>query len=247
MKTSDDDGQDVWETLANKDPLWAACTNGKRHFDWRYDEFLATGEREVAWASHSAQESHVYPIRRSLAVDFGCGPGRLIGALKERFQQVVGIDTSRTMLSLARRTHPEDNVSFSESTHTVRDGCADLVYSTFVLQHLTQNQMNQCFREFARILHPNGLLIFQYPARPRTTLSGIAFLLLPTSILNVIQRNVLRYPGLMPMSWAAPEKVIRRAAACGLTILEYKAGPKYSRNWKDVWYFASKSSFRSHS
>ncbi len=49
------------------------------------------------------------------------------------------------------------------------------------------------------------------------------------------------------MSWAAPEKVIRRAAACGLTILEYKAGPKYSRNWKDVWYFASKSSFRSHS
>jgi len=242
MKASSTNNQDVWETLANKDAMWAACTSGKRHVDWRLDDFFASGEREVAWASRVARDIHIYPTRRSLAVDFGCGPGRLSGALRERFLQVIGIDASRTMLTLARRAYPEDNISFSESTTTLEEDSADVVYSTFVLQHLTQSQVDDCFREFARILNPSGLLIFQYPARPRWTLPGIAFLVLPPSLLHAIQHYVLRYPGIMPMSWMGSEKVIQRAAACGLTILEYRAGPKYSPNWKDIWYFARKDS-----
>ena len=46
------------------------------------------------------------------------------------------------MLRLARRAHPEDNVSFSESTKTLSEDSVDLVYSTFVLQHLTQDQVD---------------------------------------------------------------------------------------------------------
>jgi ubiquinone/menaquinone biosynthesis C-methylase UbiE len=242
VRRSDANDPDVWETLAQKDALWAACTSGKRHVDWQLDEFLATGEREVSWASRVVRESLNHPLRGSLAVDFGCGPGRLIGALKERFQQVAGIDRSQTMLRLARRAHPEDNVSFSESTKTLSEDSVDLVYSTFVLQHLTQDQVDECFREFARILRPDGLLIFQFPARPRLTLPGVAFLLLPTALLNAVERYVVRYPGIMPMSWLAPEKVARRAAACGLVIREHRTGPIYSPNWEDVWYFAQNSS-----
>lgn len=238
MRADGSYGQDVWENLANKDALWAACTSGKRRVDWHLDDFLATGEREVFWASCVAQESQIYPTRRSLAVDFGCGPGRLTGALKERFRRVVGIDTSKTMLSMARRANPEENIDFSESTKTLKNDSVDLAYSTFVLQHLTQDEVDDCFREFARILHPEGLLIFQYPARPRWTLPGIAFLLLPTPLLTAIQRYILHYPGIMPMSWMAPAKAVGRAAACGLTILRYQVGPKYSPNWKDTWYFA---------
>lgn len=192
----------------------------------------------MSWAARVAQESQIYPTRRSLAVDFGCGPGRLTGALKERFQRVVGIDTSKTMLSMARRDHPEENIHFSNSTKTLENDSVDLVYSTFVLQHLTRDEVDDFLHEFARILHPGGLLIFQYPARPRWTLPGIAFLLLPTPLLTAIQRNILRYPGIMPMSWMTPAKIIRRTSACGLTVVEYQVGPKYSPNWKDIWYFA---------
>ena len=112
VKKSGASDPDVWETLAKKDAMWAACTSGKRHVDWQLDEFIATGEREVSWASHVVQESLNYPLQGPLAVDFGCGPGRLIGALKERFQKVVGIDTSETMLRLARRVHPETRITF---------------------------------------------------------------------------------------------------------------------------------------
>jgi ubiquinone/menaquinone biosynthesis C-methylase UbiE len=222
--------------------MWASCTKGKRHIDWQPDEFLATGDHEVSWASSVARERRIFPIRRSLAVDFGCGPGRLIGALRNTFNHVVGIDISPTMLSLAQRTHREAGVSFNESTKSLQTDSADLVYSTFVLQHLTNSQVDECFREFTRILHPEGLLIFQYPVRPRWTLPGIAFLLLPTASLNAIQRQILHYPAIMPMSWMAPRRITRSAAACGLVILEHRTGPVYSPNWKDVWYFAQKSS-----
>ena len=67
-------------------------------------------------------------------------------------------------------------------------------------------------------------------------------MLLPTALINAIERYFVRYPGIMLISWLSPEKVVRRAAACGLVIVEHKTGPKYSPNWKDVWYFARKDS-----
>jgi ubiquinone/menaquinone biosynthesis C-methylase UbiE len=233
--------QDVWETLAKKDAFWTACTGGKRRGDWKLDAFLATGEQEISWAVSVAREKQIYPDRRLLAIDFGCGPGRLIGGLEERFKNVIAIDTSKTMLSLARQNHPDPSVSFFESIETVDSDSADLVYSAFVLQHLTQDRLDRYLREFARILDSNGLLIFQYPARPRWTLPGLAFLLLPTTLLNAIQRYIVHYPGNMPMSWMAPEMVARRAAASGFLILEHRAGPKYTPNWEDIWYFARRA------
>lgn len=231
----------MWETLAKKDALWAACTRGKRRGGWQFDEFLATGECEVSWAISVALESSIFPSRKSIAVDFGCGPGRLIGALKGRFDRVVGIDKSPTMLNLARRAHPEANVIFRESTKAIETHSVDLIYSTFVLQHLTQGELDECLFEFARILHSGGLLIFQYPARPRWTVLGAAFRLLPPVLLEAIQHYIVRYPGSMPMSWMAPEGLSRRAVACGLVIAEHRIGPRYTPNWEDVWYFARPS------
>ena len=173
-----------------------------------------------------------------MAVDFGCGPGRLIGALKGRFDCVVGIDKSPTMLDLARRAHPEANVIFQKSTKVIETHSTDLIYSAFVLQHLSQGELDECLLEFARILRPAGLLIFQYPSRPRWTVPGAAFRLLPPALLEAVQRYIVRYPGSMPMSWMAPEGLARRVVACGLAIVEHRTGPRYTPNWEDVWYFA---------
>jgi SAM-dependent methyltransferase len=235
--------RDTWETLAEKAPLWAACTTGKRHVNWQIDDFVATGEREVEWAFGIARDKLIYPDRTALAVDFGCGPGRLTGALRESFQKVVGVDTSKTMLNLARGINPGADVSFSETAAILDNNSVDLIYSTFVLQHLTQDQLSECLREFARILHPKGLLVFQYPARPRCTPSGLAFLLIPTGLLNFIQRYIIRYPGIMPISWMTPGKVARRVAQFGLFVREQRTELKYSPNWKDVWYFVRKEPF----
>lgn len=238
MTERDNRLEEEWERLARRDPLWSACTGGKRHADWQLDEFLATGKREVSWAIESAKENAICLRRQSLAIDFGCGPGRLTGFLADSFEKVIGIDTSQTMVDHARRTLSRENVSFSRSTAVLETGCADLVYSTFVLQHLSEGRVDECLREFSRILSFGGMLIFQYPAKPRRTPRGLAFMLLSSTVVNVIQRYLLLYPGVMPMSWMSPEGVSRRIAAAGLTVLDYKAGPVYTRNWEDIWYFA---------
>lgn len=233
---------DLWEMLAAKEPMWASCTMGRRRSNWQREEFFATGESEVSWAARVASKRGIFPSRRSLVVDFGCGPGRFIGPLSELFQQVIGVDTSKTMRSLTKQAYPADNVTVTHSTASIEAESVDLIYSTFVLQHLGLDGLNQSLREFVRILHPDGLLIFQYPARPRWTLPGIAFFLMPTALLVAIQRYIMRYPGTMPMSWMSSGKVAQRAQRCGLVIVEHMVGPMYSPNWKDIWYLAKKKS-----
>jgi SAM-dependent methyltransferase len=233
-------GENLWEGLARRDPYWAACTRGRRHVQWQLRDFLATGEREVHWALQAAMRRQIYSGRRFLAIDFGCGPGRLIGPLAESFDRVAGIDISATMRDLARRTYPRENVSFEESTASIDPENVDLIYSTFVLQHLPGGQLTNYFREFSRILHPDGLLIFQLPSRPRFTLLGFAFLLVPSVILNFVQRHVIAYPGIMPMSWMRPRSVVRLVEMAGLYVHAVESGPRYSPNWKDVWYFCRK-------
>jgi ubiquinone/menaquinone biosynthesis C-methylase UbiE len=231
-----------WEALAERDPFWASCTSGKRHVEWDVSEFLATGEREVAWAIESAKSKGIYPHYRSLAVDFGCGPGRFTGALTREFERVIGVDISPSMLNAASRIHTQASISFAPSTDVVEDGSASLIYCTFVLQHLTQEGRDSCLRDFARMLGKDGLLIFQYPAKPRRTPGGLVFTLVPPRIINAAQRYILRYPGVMPMSWMKPSDVSRHAVMADLAILDYRTGPEYSPNWVDIWYFARKDS-----
>jgi|HubBroStandDraft_1064217.scaffolds.fasta_scaffold715614_2 hypothetical protein len=52
--------EDVWETLAGKDPMRAACTGGSRRLRWQADDFSATGDREVAWAVQVARSTPAY-------------------------------------------------------------------------------------------------------------------------------------------------------------------------------------------
>src|SRR5437763_375944 len=69
------------EERAAIDPLYAILSEpSKRGGRWDKDEFLATGAQEVA--SLVAKAGRLgYPKRRTTALDFGCGVGRIARAL----------------------------------------------------------------------------------------------------------------------------------------------------------------------
>jgi ubiquinone/menaquinone biosynthesis C-methylase UbiE len=229
-----------WEVLARHDPFFASCTSGKRHVTWQLDEFLRTGEHEVAWVTESAKAANLYPARQRLAIDFGCGPGRLTGALAQSFQRVIGIDISPTMLDCARKVHTSENITFSGSTQELEEGCADLIYSTFVLQHIPKVMLESYLCEFSRLLDAGGRLVFQYPSNPKRTLVGIAYRLFPSMVTNAAQRYVLRWPAVIPMAWMNPKDVSRAVTAAGFTTCDRITGLTYSPNWEDVWYLCAK-------
>src|SRR5690348_16767430 len=171
---------DDWDLLARLDPLWAICSRpGARNGSWSLDEFFATGEAEVAavLALPDAQ-----PAQRRLAVDFGCGVGRLTRALAGRFERCVGVDASAEMVDQARRLNADvPNCSFEVGDLARLDsGSVDFVYSAFVLQHLSSDvEIVDRVREFLRVSAPDGAVVFQLPerlpARERLQLRGRLF------------------------------------------------------------------------
>jgi len=110
--------------------------------------------------------------RGGTCVEVGCGPGRMTGALAERFDQVVAVDVSPAMLERAHAAVSAPNVSFvavsGERLDGVEDGSADTLVCYLVLQHLPDREVVEGYlREFARVLGPGGAAYVQVPVLGR--------------------------------------------------------------------------------
>jgi len=157
------EGRD-WDDLAQVDPLWAVLSvDGKRNGRWDLDEFFATGEAEVEQILATATQLG-RPARRGLALDFGCGVGRLTRALAQRFDETVGVDVSERMLEQARRLNADaTNVTFTSGEEPPA-GPFDLVVANLVLQHLPTRALARVYiRRLIEAAAPDGLIVFQLP------------------------------------------------------------------------------------
>jgi SAM-dependent methyltransferase len=115
--------------------------------------------------------------RGGTCVEVGCGPGRMTGALAERFDEVLALDVSPAMLERARAAIDAANVRFlavsGERLDGVDDAAADTLVCYLVLQHLPRRRAVLAYlREFARVLAPGGEAFVQVPVlddgvRPR--------------------------------------------------------------------------------
>src|SRR5438552_3614450 len=83
--------------------------------------------------------------RGGTCVEVGCGPGRMTGALAERFDEVVAVDVSPAMLDRARATVRAPNVSFQlvpgERLDGLDRGVANVLVCYLVLQHLPNRSL----------------------------------------------------------------------------------------------------------
>ncbi len=106
--------------------------------------------------------------RGGLCVEVGCGPGRMTGALAERFDRVLALDVSPAMLDQARANVAAPNVKFQlvsgDQLDGLDHGIADAVVCYLVLQHLPARRVIESYlREFARVLAPHGEAFVQVP------------------------------------------------------------------------------------
>ena len=164
------DVRTTWEHLGATDPLWAVLTRpDKRGGRWDPAEFLATGQTEIASALEVA-ERHGLSQRRAVALDFGCGAGRLTRALAAHYELAIGIDVSKPMIDTAMQLNADvPNIRFI--THDAADlavvdsASVDFLYSRIVLQHMPSALGRAYIAEFIRVLGPTGLAMFQITHR----------------------------------------------------------------------------------
>lgn len=171
--------QQVWETLGNEDPLWAVVSHPeKRGGRWDVQEFLATGEADVARARSLLARWPDAPQRFGRVLDFGCGVGRLSQAWRPHADHVTGVDISEPMILRARRL-AEGRDGFTFLVNTAPDlaqlpsASFDLCYSHICLQHIPWPLARGYIAEFGRLCRPGGWVVFQLCSRPNPG-TGIA-------------------------------------------------------------------------
>jgi ubiquinone/menaquinone biosynthesis C-methylase UbiE len=101
-------------------------------------------------------------------LEFGCGPGFIIGAVARYCKQAAGVDVSQTILKVAEEFHLDfKNVSFQCSSgldlQILKNNSFRFIYSIECIQHIEKVHAVTFFHEFYRVLKPGGRLLFHFP------------------------------------------------------------------------------------
>ena len=133
----------AWEKFGREEPYFGVLAEEKftagRIGDNRED-FFASGRGTVSQIIRRF-EKHFGTLARGRALDHGCGVGRLSLALAERFDDVVALDISPSMLAEAEANahrFEATNVrfAFADDDLSQASGEYDFVNSYMTLQHI---------------------------------------------------------------------------------------------------------------
>jgi len=225
--------REQWDALGAKDPYWAVLTCNRT---WDRDEFFRTGVYEIDSVEQRLATLGI-DIAHDVALDYGCGVGRLSRALADRFTRVIGVDISETMLAEARAANRDrTNLDFIRGSGHDLAGIAaasvDFVYSNIALQHSPRATQQALLEEFCRVVRPGGAIALQIPSHLNLrTVPGALHAVLGNRVLNVVRR--LRYgaDGVMELHAFARPSVERLLRAGGMKIVDVErfdsAGPAF--------------------
>lgn len=158
----------AWDDWARVDPFWAVLTEPGEQLD--EDAFFASGSGAVDMILAEAARFGL-PAQHGVALDFGCGVGRLTQAIAAHFDTTYGLDIAPTMIEQAEQLAARrDIVGCRFVVHGGGDlrafeaGTVDFVCSLLVLQHLgSDDAVLSYVREFVRVLAPGGIAVYQVP------------------------------------------------------------------------------------
>jgi SAM-dependent methyltransferase len=198
------------------------------HWDGDNDKFFALGEEIV----HKIADPYL-PPQRGLALDIGCGVGRLTRALSHRFDKAVGLDVSDEMIAQGaalQKGFPKvqllatDGVAFPVQTASV-----DFVFSYVVFQHMpTREVIAGNLKEAARVLKPGGSVLLHMKHRYKSPAHAI-WQNIPSWLINPIKK--LR--GVDPLKMSASYRGVGPLSTGDLNALFGDAGLTIRKTFDD--------------
>lgn len=185
-----------WEGFASNDPYFYIDTDFDRirNEPDAIEQFYESGRATVV-----AMFDEVAPLfeGRSLAIEIGCGVGRILLGQAPNFDRVRGVDVAPRMLALLEERATQVGI------HNVRGflptqpwgepaGSADYVYSLLVLQHIEEQlEIATYIQGIGSALRSGGIAQLQFDTRPRT----LGYRLrhhLPDRVIPRLQRRGIR-------------------------------------------------------
>lgn len=221
----------TWEQFAKDDPFWAVLTDSaKSDGRWQANDFFATGREEIAVLRNHLLRLGSWPAEQPVALDFGCGVGRLTQALAPHCSAVYGLDISEQMLRVADKLNRYPTICHYRLNDTADLGqfkshLFDLIYTSIVLQHVPVRYIHGYLCEFVRVLKPGGVLVFQIPDHFRARQEKLSLMARARRVLRLrsrLRRFVAKpaQPSEMLMNYLPEQDVRKILAACGSHIVD---------------------------
>jgi ubiquinone/menaquinone biosynthesis C-methylase UbiE len=132
------------------------------HRHWFRDN---SAKRELRW---QAVLRMIAPARDDIVLDLGCAAGEHAIRLAPHVARVVGIDSSRAAIDLAReRAKGLPNVEFVQADATAlddfADDYADKVMAIDFVEHIVDDDLDRLQYEVFRVLKPGGRVALYTP------------------------------------------------------------------------------------
>ena len=203
MRNTDKD----WGLISTNEPYYGVLSNErflkKNLGDDELKEFFLSGERDI---------NHILGMLRSmdpdfspkLALDFGCGVGRLLAPICKLVPEAYGIDIAENMLNLSQINLGNMGLSNFKLGLVIPDVAIDWVNSWIVFQHIPPIRGYEIIKKLWSLLNSGGALSIHFTIyRDQRHLAEI-FRDVNTCMYNGVDINIFEsndevHPGSMTM------------------------------------------------
>jgi SAM-dependent methyltransferase len=136
-------------------------------FQQAKDVVVGSFDEHNAWPDYDEFLFKDIDTTGSVALEYGCGPGRNIVKFKDRFARIDGVDIRSELIEYAKQ-YIKDNdaaghVYVTDGKSVPTDSAVyDVVFSVICLQHIGRHDVRTAiFNDIFRVLKPGGHLCFQ--------------------------------------------------------------------------------------
>jgi len=161
----------AWSHLGQTKPHFSVLTQKQflpQNLNGSIQDFWASGEAEAAVLEQILSRHDCRQLSAMTCVEYGCGVGRVTGALARRFARVHAYDISQSHLLLAEQ-RIEEVSAHNVELHLCSDAAleqlceCDVFYSRIVFQHNPPPLMKQLITKALSALAQDGIAVFQIP------------------------------------------------------------------------------------
>ena len=155
---------------------------------------------------------YLRPKTNETILDFGCGIGRISKMVSKFSKMVIAIDCSDEMIKKAIEENSRPNIAYSTSeNYLFKNNRFDAIYTCWVLQHISDNQLTKEIKKFQEILKKGGrIIILEQISKEGSIKEKVLHqrrvidyeeLFLKNDFKLVLQKPILRFPSYGMTIW----------------------------------------------